>query len=76
MAQFEKLDRRRELVEVVSLTLRVADIFPAERAADARRRFEARGTRARIVLFGPSFALGLGYLLNREHDDEVRSGGG
>ena len=33
-----------------TLTLRVADVLPAERAADAHRRFEAGGVRGRLVL--------------------------
>jgi NADPH:quinone reductase len=32
------------------LTLRVADVLPAGRAADAHRRFEAHGVRGRLVL--------------------------
>jgi NADPH:quinone reductase len=32
------------------LTPRVADVLPAERAADAHRRFEAHGVRGRLVL--------------------------
>ncbi|MFJ2394488.1 hypothetical protein ACIOTI_17270 [Streptomyces sp. NPDC087843] len=30
--------------------MRVAQAFPAERAADAHRRFEAGGVRGRLVL--------------------------
>jgi NADPH:quinone reductase-like Zn-dependent oxidoreductase len=33
-----------------SLTLRVADVLPAERAAEAHARLEAGGTRGRLVL--------------------------
>jgi NADPH:quinone reductase len=33
-----------------TLSLRVADVLPAERAADAHRRFEAGGVRGRLVL--------------------------
>lgn len=44
------LDRLREQVERGGLTLRVADVFPAERAAEAHRRLEAGGTRGRLVL--------------------------
>jgi NADPH:quinone reductase len=32
------------------LTLRVADVLPAEQAAEAHRRFEAHGVRGRLVL--------------------------
>jgi NADPH:quinone reductase len=32
------------------LTPRVADVLPAERAAEAHRRFEAHGVRGRLVL--------------------------
>lgn len=45
-----KLDRLRELVEQGALTLRVADVYPAEHAADAHRRLEAGGVRGRLVL--------------------------
>lgn len=45
-----KLDRLRELVEDGALTLRVAEVYPAERAADAHRRLEAGGTRGRLVI--------------------------
>jgi NADPH:quinone reductase len=48
--QFEKLDRLRQLVEDGTIILRVADTYPCERAADAHRRLEARGTRGRLVL--------------------------
>jgi NADPH:quinone reductase-like Zn-dependent oxidoreductase len=48
--QFEKLDRLRQLVEEGTIALRVADTYPCERAADAHRRLEARGTRGRLVL--------------------------
>jgi NADPH:quinone reductase len=46
----EKHDRLRSLAEQGSITLRVADTYPAERAADAHRRLEAGGTRGRLVL--------------------------
>lgn len=45
-----KLDRLREQVEDGTLTLRVADTYPAERASEAHRRFEAGGVRGRLVL--------------------------
>lgn len=48
--EWEKLDRLRQLVEEGRVTLRVADTYPAERAADAHRRFEAGGVRGRLVL--------------------------
>jgi NADPH:quinone reductase-like Zn-dependent oxidoreductase len=47
---FEKLDRLRQLVEAGTISLRVAGTYPCERAADAHRRLEARGTRGRLVL--------------------------
>ncbi|MDV3127422.1 zinc-binding dehydrogenase [Mycobacterium sp. 21AC1] len=40
----------RDLVEAGILTLRVADMLPAEQAADAHRRLEAGGLRGRLVL--------------------------
>jgi NADPH:quinone reductase-like Zn-dependent oxidoreductase len=48
--EFEKLDRLRQLVESGAITLRVADTYPPERAADAHRRLEAGGTRGRLVI--------------------------
>lgn len=48
--EWEKLDRLRQLVEAGALTLRVAATYPAERAAEAHRRLEARGTRGRLVI--------------------------
>jgi NADPH:quinone reductase-like Zn-dependent oxidoreductase len=48
--EFEKLDRLRELAEAGALTLRVADTYPPERASEAHRRLEARGTRGRLVI--------------------------
>lgn len=48
--QLEKLDRLRQLVEAGIITLRVADTYPCEQAADAHRRLEAGGTRGRLVL--------------------------
>jgi NADPH:quinone reductase-like Zn-dependent oxidoreductase len=44
------LDRLREQVEQGVLTLRVAQVFPAEKAAEAHRTLEAGGTRGRLVL--------------------------
>lgn len=48
--EFEKLDQLRDLVERGAMTLRVADTYPAARAADAHRRLEAGGVRGRLVL--------------------------
>lgn len=47
---WEKLDQLRHLVEAGKVTLRVADVYPPEKAADAHRRLEARGTRGRLVI--------------------------
>lgn len=46
----ERLDRLRQQVEDGVLTLRVAQTFPAEQAAEAHRRFEAGGVRGRMVI--------------------------
>jgi NADPH:quinone reductase len=48
--EWEKLDRLRQLVEAHKITLRVAEVYPAEKAADAHRRLEARGTIGRLVI--------------------------
>jgi NADPH:quinone reductase-like Zn-dependent oxidoreductase len=48
--EFEKLDRLRQLVESGAITLRVADTYAPERAAEAHRRLEAGGTRGRLVI--------------------------
>jgi NADPH2:quinone reductase len=48
--EFEKLDRLRQLVEAGSLTLRVADTYPPDRAGEAHQRLEAGGTRGRLVI--------------------------
>ena len=48
--EFEKLDRLRQLVEAGSVTLRVAETYPPERAGEAHRRLEAGGTRGRLVI--------------------------
>jgi len=45
-----KLDRLRQLAEAGQVTLRVARILPADRAAEAHRILEAGGTRGRLVL--------------------------
>jgi NADPH:quinone reductase len=44
------LARLAELADTGVLSLRVADVLPAARAAEAHRRFEARGVRGRLVL--------------------------
>lgn len=44
------LDRLREQVEDGTLTLRVAQVFPADKAAEAHRTLEAGGVRGRLVL--------------------------
>ncbi len=46
----DALDRLRQQAEDGVLTLRVAQTFPAEQAAEAHRRLEAGGTRGRLVL--------------------------
>jgi NADPH:quinone reductase len=46
----ETLTRLAELAAKGVLTLRVADVLPASRAAEAHRRFEAHGVRGRLVL--------------------------
>ena len=48
--EFEKLDRLRRQVEAGVITLRVAELYPPERAADAHRRREAGGARGRLVI--------------------------
>jgi NADPH:quinone reductase-like Zn-dependent oxidoreductase len=48
--EHEKLDRLREQAESGVVTLRVAQTYPAEQAAEAHRRLEAGGTRGRLVL--------------------------
>jgi NADPH:quinone reductase len=44
------LSRLAELAAKGVLSLRVADVLPAARAAEAHRRFEAHGVRGRLVL--------------------------
>ena len=46
----EALDRLGRLVAEGRLTLRVAETFPPERAADAQRKMSAGGTRGRLVI--------------------------
>lgn len=48
--EFEKLDRLRQLAEVGAITLRVADTFRPEDAAEVHRRLEAGGIRGRLVI--------------------------
>ena len=48
--EFEKLDRLRQQVEAGEITLRVAEVYPPQRAADAHRRLEAGGVRGRLVI--------------------------
>ena len=45
-----RLDQLREQAEAGSVTLRVAQTYPAEDAAEAHRRLEAGGTRGRCVI--------------------------
>ena len=45
-----KLDALRRLAEEGTLSFRVADRLPAEKAAEAHRRLEAGGVRGRLVL--------------------------
>jgi NADPH2:quinone reductase len=46
----DKLDRLRQLVEDGRITLRVAEVYSPEKAADAHRRLEAGGTRGRLII--------------------------
>lgn len=46
----EKLDQLRQLVEEGKLTVRVAGVYPKERAREAHRRLDAGGIRGRLVL--------------------------
>jgi NADPH2:quinone reductase len=48
--EWEKLDRLRQQVEAGVISLRVAESFPPERAAEAHRRLEAHGTRGRLII--------------------------
>ena len=45
-----KLDRLREQAEAGQVTLRVAQVFPADQAPEAHRAIEAGGVRGRLVL--------------------------
>ncbi len=46
----DRLDRLREQAEDGTLTLRVADVIPADNAAETHRRLEAGGVRGRLVI--------------------------
>ena len=46
----EALERLAHLVADKRLTLRVAETFPPERAADAQQKLAAGGTRGRLVI--------------------------
>ena len=48
--EYKKLDRLRQQVEDGTLTLRVADTYPADQASETHRRLEAGGTRGRLVI--------------------------
>ncbi len=48
--ELERLDELRTLTEAGLITLRVAQTFPAEQAAEAHRVLEAGGTRGRCVI--------------------------
>ncbi len=48
--EWEKLERLRQQVEAGKITLRVAEIYPPEKVADAHRRLEAGGTRGRLII--------------------------
>jgi NADPH:quinone reductase-like Zn-dependent oxidoreductase len=50
LKEAEKLDHLRQLVEDGAVTLRVAETFPMEQAAEAHRRLEAGGSRGRFVI--------------------------
>ena len=45
-----RLEQVRDLAELDTLTLRVAEVLPAERAAEAHRRLERGGLRGRLAL--------------------------
>ena len=48
--EWEKLDRLRQQVEAGDVTLRVAEVYPPDQAAEAHRRLEAGGTRGRLLI--------------------------
>ena len=45
-----RLTALRDQAEAGTLTMRVAEVLPADQAAEAHRRLEAGGVRGRIVL--------------------------
>ena len=45
-----RLEHVRDLAERGMLTLRVAEVVPAERAAEAHQRLERGGVRGRLVM--------------------------
>jgi len=47
---YDALDTMRQQVERGQITLRVADVYPPERAGEAHARLEAGGTRGRLVI--------------------------
>lgn len=47
---YEKLDRLRQQAQDGAVTLRVAAVYPAERASEAHARLEGGGTRGRCVI--------------------------
>ena len=47
---YEKLDRLRQQAQDGAVTLRVAAVYPAERASEAHARLECGGTRGRCVI--------------------------
>lgn len=48
--EWEKLDELRRQVESGAITLRIAQLYPADGASEAHRRLEAGGTRGRLVI--------------------------
>ena len=50
LLEWEKLARLQQQVEAGAIKLRVAEVYPLEKAADAHRRLEAHGTRGRLII--------------------------
>jgi NADPH:quinone reductase-like Zn-dependent oxidoreductase len=50
LADHARIQRLRDQASTGVLTLRVADVLPAEQAAQAHRRLAAGGVRGRLVL--------------------------
>ena len=48
--EWEKLEALRQLAEAGDISLRVAEIYPPEKAPDAQRRLAGGGTRGRLVI--------------------------